>query len=329
MSHSDPPSSRHSGQYRAELITLVEDVERFSVPPVQPMQKDRCLLTVLTGPQRGSILSVDDSEVTVGRADEAGAPIADPSLSRVHARIFREGDSYFVEDAGSTNGTFVGDERIEGPARLEDGSRIRFGTRTVVKFSMQDPVEAAAMLRIAESALRDPLTHAYNRGIFDDRLEGEVAFSKRHGVPISLLLLDVDHFKSFNDTHGHQAGDMVLAAVAYTLQKAVRIEDLVARYGGEEFAIIARGTTEQSAQILANRLREKIERLKLPWGELTLKVTVSIGLCTLSSSQPFADAGALVAATDAALYAAKDAGRNRVVTYSQLEPPPPAESLKS
>jgi diguanylate cyclase (GGDEF)-like protein len=106
---------------------------------------------------------------------------------------------------------------------------------------------------VYEAALRDPLTRAYNRRYFDDRLFSELSFARRHGAPLGLLMVDLDHFKRINDVYGHQAGDVVLRVVAATIQRLMRPEDVVARYGGDEFVVIARGTTLRNAEILAER----------------------------------------------------------------------------
>ena len=143
MADSKSPNSSVDSQtsYRPQQSTIVEDGDRMSVSLIPVAPKNRCLLTVLTGPQRGTVIRIEGDEGTIGRSEEADACIPDPGLSRIHARIFRTNDGFFVEDAGSTNGTFVEDVRIEGQVRLEDDARMRLGRRTIIKLSMHDELE--------------------------------------------------------------------------------------------------------------------------------------------------------------------------------------------
>lgn len=150
----------------------------------------------------------------------------------------------------------------------------------------------------------DALTGIGNRRILDDRLAAEIDFSKRHKEPLSFLMVDVDRFKDFNDRFGHLAGDRLLASIAKTLVENSRMHDVVGRFGGEEFGVILRCTTLESAAAQAERLRMAVE--KMPPKD----VTISIGVAEFDLADE--DASRMVNAADAALYAAKDAGRNRV-----------------
>ena len=304
--------------YRPQQQTLVEDAERLSLPGGLPSAKNRGLLTVLTGPQRGMVHRLQGDASTIGRSTDADVPISDPGLSRIHARIYRVADAFFVEDAGSTNGTFLGEQRVVASVPLEPGSRLRFGRRTIVSFSLHDALEEAATLSVHQAALHDRLTGVYNRGVFDDRLAAEFAFAKRHGTPLSVLLFDVDHFKRFNDDFGHLTGDAVLVAIGQKVAQAVRTEDVVARYGGEEFAVIARGSSGEKAKILGERLRAAVESIRLSWGELQLNVTISVGGASLEAAEAASEPELLVAAADRALYEAKRLGRNRVVITNRV-----------
>ncbi len=278
-------------------------------------EKDRYLLTILTGPAKGSVFKLEKDIVTVGRSDDADIPLPDPSLSRVHARFLAArgagADGYLLEDCDSTNGTYVAGKRIDRPTPLKDGVRLGLGKRTLARFGLQDELEEEAIVRVHESALRDALTGAYNRRVFEDRLQSELAFSVRHGQPLALLLLDVDHFKTFNDTHGHQAGDLVLQSVARSVQEALRIEDLFARYGGEEFAVLVRDTAPVAGKIVGERIRSLIERTPVVWEGKELSVTVSIGLACNGASP--VEPEELIRQADGALYRAKENGRNCVV----------------
>jgi diguanylate cyclase (GGDEF)-like protein len=308
--------------YRPEQSTLIEDVETPSLAPRPPPEKNRALLTLLTGPLQGTIIQMDTrNDLTLGRSKQAGVLIPDPGLSRVHARVFRRQTpirtEFYIEDCGSTNGTFVAGQRISTPTALGDGSRVGLGRRTVLRFSLQDALEEQALIRVHESALRDRLTGAYNRGAFDDRLNSEFSTSLSRGTPLALLLFDIDHFKRLNDNHGHQAGDAVLRDVVKGVQRALRPEDVLSRYGGEEFAVILKNVSSRSVHVMAERVRVAVEGLELDWQGESIRVTVSVGGAYLARAAAVADPAAMIAAADEALYEAKHQGRNRVVLVTR------------
>jgi diguanylate cyclase (GGDEF)-like protein len=169
----------------------------------------------------------------------------------------------------------------------------------------------AANDKLAELAATDPLTGLRNRRAVYEHLEREYARAKRYRHPLAVFMLDLDHFKSVNDTHGHHIGDAVLKLVADTLKRSVRETDLVGRYGGEEFIILAPETSSKDAWIVGERVRATIAAASAAADGLP-DVTTSIGGVTTESEavRAFED---LVHVADAALYEAKDAGRNRVV----------------
>lgn len=163
-----------------------------------------------------------------------------------------------------------------------------------------------ANIRLRELATTDALTGLYNRLVFQRRLEDECKRSSRYGTPMSLILIDVDHFKSFNDTFGHPAGDEALQIVSRLLRSVARATDVVARFGGEEFAVVCPNTDLNGAVVVAERCRQAVESASWKWRP----VTVSAGVAQFTADMP--DATALVSAADRALYQAKNNGRNRV-----------------
>jgi diguanylate cyclase (GGDEF)-like protein len=183
----------------------------------------------------------------------------------------------------------------------------------VFRVSLQDALEHDASRRLHESALTDPLTGLYNRRHLDRRLAEELAFARRHRTALTLMLLDVDHFKRINDRYGHLAGDAVLRVLAKLIQTVVRTEDLVARYGGEEIAVIARGIDRVGAHLFAERLRKRIASTEMPWAGEVLRVTASIGVAVVDGAVDVPALTDVVGAADDALYAAKDSGRNRSI----------------
>jgi diguanylate cyclase (GGDEF)-like protein len=274
-------------------------------------QERQGTLTVLVGTNVGASFPIEAETTVIGRSLEAHVPIEDDGASREHARIERAGGEYFLQDLGSTNGTFVGDQPVRDRIRLVDGARILIGN-TLLRFALLDAIEQEASKHVYEQGIHDGLTRISNRRYFDQRLASEFAFAARHGAPLCVILCDIDHFKRVNDTLGHAAGDFVLKRVAGELRSAARTEDLVARYGGEEFALIARGIDVAGARAFAERLRGTIERTVMLWGAERLQVTASLGVAHNHTGSPVSKPDGLLAAADRALYAAKHRGRNRV-----------------
>ncbi len=166
---------------------------------------------------------------------------------------------------------------------------------------------------VARESVTDELTGLFNRRRFDEVLDTEVERAKRFEQPMALVLLDIDDFKQVNDTYGHQQGDVVLREVGRVLRESCREIDEPARYGGEELAVVLPGTDLQGAYLLAERVRQGVESLRLPLmvAEGEIQVTASLGVAALPESAD--DQDGLVAAADAAMYDAKRAGKNRAM----------------
>lgn len=177
----------------------------------------------------------------------------------------------------------------------------------------QQRILMEANQRLEALASTDALTQTNNRRAFNDKLTQEVTRAKRVPLPLSLMLLDVDHFKAFNDTFGHPAGDEVLKMVARLMLSTVRITDFVARYGGEEFAVLLPNTDEEGGVVIAERVRQAIAEFE--WERRA--ITVSIGVSTLNAK--IDQENALVKSADAALYQSKGNGRNRVTHWGRME----------
>lgn len=279
---------------------------------VKEQPRSACFL-VIAGKQTGAMVKLETKEMTIGRSEEASFQIDDESVSRQHAKITRLPDeSVAVEDLHSTNGTFCNGERIEARV-LQDGDKIQIGSTTIIKFSYQDSTEEEFQRHQYDSAMRDPLTHCFNKRFFLDRLPREWAFAKRHSKPLSIALLDIDHFKIINDTHGHLAGDRVLRMLGSLLEKKLRAEDIFVRYGGEEFALIMRETPLPNALLAAERIRRIAEEAAFVHEGKKLPLTISIGVAT--GPAPGIDSlQGLLKTADTNLYRAKQTGRNRVVS---------------
>jgi diguanylate cyclase (GGDEF)-like protein len=300
------------------------DVTWTAIPRFPVASAKHAYLLTLAGPQFGEVFPLaPDRDLLLGRRDDADVQIRDDGVSRRHATLRVEGEGVVVTDLGSANGTYVDGKRVP-EVRIADGARIQVGGHTTLKFIWADELEALYQMRLAEGALQDPLTGLYNRRHLDERLASELAAGQRHGRALSLLMIDIDHFKQVNDDRGHLAGDEALKMVAFVLRGAVRKEDVLARYGGEEFVVIARETPLDGARALAERIRRAVEKSRFAWQGAELGVTVSVGVTVaegLAEFVPGRTERELVEAADRALYLAKQQGRNRVVALP-LAPPP-------
>ncbi len=191
----------------------------------------------------------------------------------------------------------------------------------VISYSMMSLLYDVERTRglLHQAAIRDSLTHAYNRRFFMARLDLEVERARRESRPLSSVMIDVDHFKGINDSHGHAVGDKVLERIAHTLISTMRPYDLVARYGGEEFVALMPGTTAAQAAALAERVRKAVEAMNLQTQSgLPLAITASLGVSTLAESDM--SAAVMLDRADQAMYRAKRGGRNRCVCLPALEP---------
>jgi diguanylate cyclase (GGDEF)-like protein/PAS domain S-box-containing protein len=174
-----------------------------------------------------------------------------------------------------------------------------------------------AYVKVEKLSLTDAMTGLFNRRFFDQKVQDEHERMERgHMEAVSLLFIDVDHFKRFNDSYGHQVGDEVLKVVAEAIKDSVRKIDIACRYGGEEMAVILPATSEAGAWRLAERIRTRVESLQLPvGGKAVAKVTCSIGIQTHRPKD--GDVGNLIHEADQAVYQAKQTGRNKSVAYQK------------
>ncbi len=170
--------------------------------------------------------------------------------------------------------------------------------------------------RLQEMALTDPLTKLGNRATFDMNIKQAAACTQRSGSPYSLLMIDLDHFKNFNDNYGHQTGDSVLRSVADVIRSSARDADICCRYGGEEFAVILPDTQANNAEVLAERIHKQVAKVSRKQPSGRIPITVSIGI-SCSDRQSDLHPTQLIEEADQALYWAKGNGRNRTETWRQ------------
>jgi two-component system, cell cycle response regulator len=294
------------------MSKTLDDTTDQSVPIGKPAPLPRgptAYLLVIAGPSFGEMHKLKNDRSVLGRDDSADVRLLDDGISRAHAAVEREGGKLVLVDLDSTNGTFCNGARIKR-WDLTDGDKVAVGASTILKFTFQDQADERYQKQLFESALVDGLTATFNRRYFTDRLRTEMRFAERHDKSLALLFVDIDHFKRINDSHGHQGGDYVLAAVAREMIATIRAEDVLSRYGGEEFAIICREIEPEGARALGERLRVAVAGKRFEHDGKPIAVTISVGVAVVRGPK---DAQPLIAAADAAMYEAKRTGRDRVV----------------
>lgn len=277
-----------------------------------PDQRDRALLIRTDAANAGQVLKLSGDRFGLGRHPDNQACVDDDGISRFHARISIDKTKYWVEDLGSSNGTYINGRRITS-CELNNGDTLNLGPRVSFRFSAATEHEERVLKQLYESSVRDPLTGAFNRHYFSSQLASEFAYAARHEQPLSVILLDIDFFKKVNDTHGHLGGDAALVHLSRVFAKGLRTEDLLARYGGEEFVILLRAIPVDRAVAVAERLRQALESQPVIYGETRFTITASFGCASLACCQASTTDG-LIEAADRRLYRAKEDGRNRVVS---------------
>src|SRR5262249_50726099 len=243
--------------------------------------RDRAVLVRMDSVHAGQVTSLSDPEMRIGRHPDNGLVVDDDGMSRNHARVYYEAGAYYVEDFGSSNGTYVNGERVQ-KHKLAGGAIVQLGPGVCLRFSVTDANQEQILRQLYESSVRDALTGAYNRHFFHERLAAELSYAGRHNTEASVLMFDVDHFKKVNDTYGHQAGDQVLRNLSAVTSRLLRTEDVFARYGGEEFIVLLRGVPINGAHRAGERLRTAIAAAPANSGGRTIAATVSVGCASLA-----------------------------------------------
>jgi two-component system, cell cycle response regulator len=290
-------------------------------------------LTVLHGSGRQNLYLVDEEGVVLGRADDATVRLTEPMVSRTHARISWRDGQFWIEDLGSSNGTFIDEMAITDAVRLPRTCLVRLGSTALLQCVQLDERGARSIQQLHKELFVDSLTEAGNRRLLKHRLREEVSYARRREQMIGLLLADLDHFKRVNDEHGHLTGDRLLAEIGRILRETSRGEDSVFRFGGEEFCVLVRDGTCEGLMRLAERIRVAVEGFEMTASTGTVRITVSLGAAVYSPSEireraTLVDFGpdepedgdilinsVLLSRADQALYEAKATGRNRVVFF--------------
>jgi two-component system cell cycle response regulator len=281
------------------------------VQAVKPVETgEACMVLIYPpGPDMGKRFPLSRPEVVLGRGGDCDVQVDRDSVSRRHARVFRSGDSWYVEDLQSTNGSYVNDKPVT-KGLLADGDFVKIGA-AIFKFLMGTGIEASYHEEIYKMTIVDALTGAHNKRYFLEFLEREIARCARYRRPLSLLMFDIDHFKAINDKHGHLTGDYVLRELSRRLLGRVRREELLARYGGEEFAAVLPETDLTGARTFGEQVRRLVSDIPFAYEGDTFPVTVSVGVACVEGED--VDVSSFIKLADDNLYRAKREGRNRVI----------------
>ncbi len=255
-------------------------------------------------------IALNKQTVVLGRSEKCQVVLDDDSVSRQHARIDVTPEGYTIQDMGSTNGVLVNDQLVESQI-LRTGDRIQLGQR-IFRFLADTDVEAQYHETVYSMMTRDGLTSAFNKRYLLECLDREVARAQRAARTLAVILLDIDHFKSINDTHGHLVGDEVLRELALRLSGLLSGDEVFARFGGEEFAIIDGEASHESACHLAELCRQEIASRPFETADGPLEVTISLGVAA-PDPRSIQSRDAILTLADERLYEAKRLGRNRVV----------------
>lgn len=274
--------------------------------------KPACLL-VVGGELNGNIYDLMPGETVAGRNPDCPIPLDFQGISRRHFMIEVNDAGANVRDLGSSNGTYVNNEKIEGIYTLKRGDMVKVGS-IAMKYLPKGDTERLTYDKLHEDANTDGLTKCWNKKYFNDALEQEVKKSKVTGKPLTLIIFDLDHFKKLNDGYGHDAGDYVLKEKSQIIRDTgIRQGDIFARYGGEEFCILLPNTNLKQGFEIAERLRKLIEKHEFIYDGKRLPVTTSIGIADYRQGvQTGTD---LFKRADSAVYKSKEGGRNQVNFY--------------
>jgi len=250
------------------------------------------------------------SDVVLGRASEADISFPDVrQISRRQARVRWVDGRVVVEDLGSKNGTLVNRKEIDRPTVLESNDLVEV-EKVCLKFFRGKDVESSYHEAIYELVMRDELTGAYNRRMYERSVERDFFRARRHDHPLSLVLFDIDNFKTINDSYGHMAGDEVLCQISDLVHPGLRREEILARIGGDEFLVLCPDVGATSATILAQRIRRLVLDHRFEHKGRLLAVTCSFGVAELRPEM--STPTELFVAADQLLTASKRAGRDQV-----------------
>ncbi len=267
-------------------------------------------LLVIYGDNIGRSFFIDRDELIIGRSETADIHLDQDSVSRNHARITMLDGVVTVQDLDSTNGTYVNGRPVSA-SELADGDRVHVG-ETILKYISAFGLESEYHEKVYRLLTVDDLTQAFNRQFFLAALHREMNRVVRYHRVLSLVLCDVDNFKTINDTYGHMAGDRVLKEFVEFVTRNIRRNDMLCRFGGDEFAIVLPETNRDQALYFCDKLRKMVAEHPFRYRDKTIPVSVSLGVKHYEPADSSKTVRELIAEADKKLYDAKKTGRNRV-----------------
>ncbi len=271
-------------------------------------RQDALVMIYPSGPDLGRKFELKGKTANIGRDPSNHIVIDSDSVSRRHARLTMESGRRLITDLQSTNGTYVNNKPILSQF-LENGDQAKIGD-TIFKYLEGSDVETSYHEEIYLMTIKDGLTGIHNKRFFLEALEREMSRAQRYERGLAILLFDIDHFKSVNDTYGHLAGDYVLQALARVVSSRARREEVFARYGGEEFVILLPETDIKGARELAEHIRKRVASYTFIFEGEEIPITVSVGIAIMGA---YADTPTeFIKRADEMMYQAKSDGRNRV-----------------
>jgi diguanylate cyclase (GGDEF)-like protein len=257
-------------------------------------------------------LVVCDRPITIGRDPDVELPLRDGSISRRHCRIERKDDGeYTLTDLGSTNGTRVNGVKVDDKKILKDGDKVFLGA-SVVKFAFHDSLDVEYQVRLEWMAKTDALTGLLSKRQFDAAYASAVEAARATGLPLAVLVMDLDGLKQINDTYGHSMGGHTIAEASQLLRDVVTGNGQTCRFGGDEFISFLPAHDRAAACVVAEAVRDRIAQHCFEKDGVRVSLTISIGVALFPDDGDTPEE--LFAAADQALYRAKAAGKNQVVS---------------
>lgn len=270
---------------------------------------ESCLVQIYPPDVVDGMVLLECERLLFGRDETSDIVLMDSGVSRRHAELVNDGDQYSIVDLGSTNGTLVNGSPVDRSV-LQSGDTVRVGS-FIFRFLSADSVETQYHETVYNALVRDALTGTMNKRYLLESMQREIARAVRQKATLSVAILDIDHFKRVNDTHGHLVGDEVLKEFGNRMTEISRADDLLARYGGEEFCLLLADTGLAEALEIMERCRQRISALPFMTADGPLDITASFGVACLDPIEA-TDPLELIKLADAKLYEAKKTGRNRV-----------------
>lgn len=293
--------------------TSIVQSDTFKVRIAQADSAPPCLV-LLVGPanQVGRQWPIEKSDFIIGRAVGSHIQVEDRSLSKSHAKLILQNGEVSILDLESTNKTVINNKPVPPlqPYRLKNNDQIKTGN-IIFKFLERGNIETVSVAQTFGRGMMDSLTGINNRGALN--AQGPEFFNKSRilGVPLSVIILDIDYFKKINDTYGHAGGDSVLKELAHLIRDTlIRGNDFFARYGGEEFCLLLLGSPYKQVQEIAERIRRTVQDHTFKHNDIQIPVTISVGVATIQEGDK--SWNDIFERADKALYVSKNGGRNRV-----------------